>query len=103
MAAAGGVDHEEIVSLAKEHFGNLKSNQKKHPNEPANFLGGEFRREKKLEQAHMALAFDGPSYVEDEIYAAQIYSVALGGGMSSRLFQEIREKRGLCYSIFNNR
>ena len=48
----------------------------------------------------MALAFDGPSYVDDEIYAAQIYSVALGGGMSSRLFQEIREKRGLCYSIF---
>ena len=100
LAAAGGVDHEEIVSLAKENFGNLKSNQKKYPNDPTNFLGGEFRREKKLEQAHMALAFDGPSYVEDEIYAAQIYSVALGGGMSSRLFQEIREKRGLCYSIF---
>ena len=60
LAAAGGVDHEEIVSLAKEHFGNLKSNQKKYPDDPTNFLGGEFRREKKLEQAHMALAFDGP-------------------------------------------
>ena len=100
LAAAGGVKHEEIVSLAKEQFGSLKSSKIKYSTDPINFEGGEFRREKELEQAHMALAFDGPSYVDDEIYAAQIYSVALGGGMSSRLFQEIREKRGLCYSIF---
>ena len=100
LAAAGGVKHEEIVSLAKEQFGSLKSSKIKYSTNPINFEGGEFRREKELEQAHMALAFDGPSYVDDEIYAAQIYSVALGGGMSSRLFQEIREKRGLCYSIF---
>jgi len=100
LAAAGGVKHEEIVSLAKEQFGSLKSSKIKYSTDPINFKGGEFRREKELEQAHMALAFDGPSYVDDEIYAAQIYSVALGGGMSSRLFQEIREKRGLCYSIF---
>ncbi len=100
LAAAGGVNHEQIVSLAKEYFGSLKLNKTRFPSALTNFHGGEFRKEKKLEQAHMALAFDGPSYIDDAIYAAQIYSVALGGGMSSRLFQEIREKRGLCYSIF---
>jgi predicted Zn-dependent peptidase len=100
LAAAGGVNHEQIVSLAKEHFGNLKLKKTRSPVASTKFHGGEFRREKTLEQAHLALAFDGPSYIDNEIYAAQIYSVALGGGMSSRLFQEIREKRGLCYSIF---
>ena len=62
--------------------------------------GGERREIKALEQAHFALAFESPGYRDDEIYTAQIYASALGGGMSSRLFQEIRENRGLCYSIF---
>jgi predicted Zn-dependent peptidase len=67
---------------------------------PADFVGGEVRVEKKLEQAHFALAFEGPDYHDMAIYTAQIYASTLGGGMSSRLFQEVREKRGLCYSIF---
>ena len=58
------------------------------------------RHSKKLEQAHFALAFESPGYKHDDIYTAQIYASMLGGGMSSRLFQEIREKKGLCYSIF---
>ncbi len=49
---------------------------------------------------HFALAFEGPNFRDPEIYTSQIYSTALGGGMSSRLFQEIRETRGLCYTIF---
>jgi predicted Zn-dependent peptidase len=49
---------------------------------------------------HVALAFEAPGYRADTVYAAQIYATALGGGMSSRLFQKIREERGLCYSIF---
>ncbi|MEJ6478075.1 MAG: insulinase family protein, partial [Octadecabacter sp.] len=52
------------------------------------------------EQVHFALALEGPAYNDPEIYTAQIYATALGGGMSSRLFQEVREKRGLCYTIF---
>ena len=68
--------------------------------EPARFTGGEARREKALEQAHFALALESPGYRDDAIYTAQIYSSALGGGMSSRLFQEVREVRGLCYTIF---
>ena len=58
------------------------------------------RREKRLEQAHFALALESPGYRDDSIYISQIYSSALGGGMSSRLFQEVRERRGLCYTIF---
>jgi Predicted Zn-dependent peptidases len=46
------------------------------------------------------LAFEAPGYRDDAIYTSQIYSMALGGGMSSRLFQEAREKNGLCYSIY---
>ena len=66
----------------------------------ARFQGGERREIKELEQVHFALALEGPAYGDDDVYTAQIYATLLGGGMSSRLFQEIREKRGLCYSIF---
>ncbi len=100
LSAAGGIDHEEIVKLAEKSFGTLTSKLEPEAVRGARFIGGEYRKQKTLEQAHMALAFESPSYREDEIYAAQIYSVALGGGMSSRLFQEIRENRGLCYTIF---
>ncbi|MBO9477386.1 insulinase family protein [Shimia sp. R11_0] len=99
LAAAGGVDHEEIVRLAEEMFGHLE----RGPSitlVPAQFSGGEYRTEKALEQAHFAIGFESPDYCSPDIYTAQIYSTALGGGMSSRLFQEVREKRGLCYSIF---
>ena len=100
LSAAGGIDHEAIVRLAEETFGNLPKCTAPEYFGVAKFGGGETRKEKPLEQAHVALAFEGPSYRDEDIYTAQIYSVALGGGMSSRLFQEIREKRGLCYTIF---
>ena len=99
LAAAGAVDHDEIVKLAETLFGDM-------PGKPlfqmdaARFQGGEFRQVKSLEQAHFALGFESPGYRADDIYVAQIYASALGGGMSSRLFQEIRENRGLCYTIF---
>ena len=99
LSAAGAIDHDAIVQLAEALFGHLA------PRTPAAadmalFRGGEVRHEKALEQAHFALAFESPGYRDDAIYTAQIYASALGGGMSSRLFQEIRENRGLCYSIF---
>ena len=67
---------------------------------PARFRGSERREARELEQVHVALAFEAPGVREDAAYAAQIYATALGGGMSSRLFQELRERRGLCYTIF---
>ncbi|MBN9674369.1 insulinase family protein [Salipiger bermudensis] len=99
ISAAGSVDHEALVSQAEALFGDMGSRKAAGP-ETARFTGGEIRREKQLEQAHFALAFEGPGYRDPGFYTSQIYSIALGGGMSSRLFQEIREKRGLCYTIF---
>jgi predicted Zn-dependent peptidase len=99
LAAAGGVDHDAIVAQATEVFGALKPVGA--PTVQVAAFGGLERREvKDLEQVHFALAFESPNYRAPDVYAAQIYATALGGGMSSRLFQKIREERGLCYSIF---
>ncbi len=99
LSAAGDVDHSEIVRLAEQAFGDLAARPASKVL-PARFEGGDLRVKKKLEQAHLALAFEAPAVTDPGIYAAQILGSALGGGMSSRLFQEIREKRGLCYTIF---
>ena len=99
LSAAGSVDHDALVEEARSLFGDLNRTPK-FSNEPSKFIGGEVRVIKDLEQAHFALSFESASYLDDNIYTAQIYSTALGGGMASRLFQEIREKRGLCYSIY---
>jgi len=99
LSAAGAINHEEVVSQAKSLF-DKKVPIKKSKAVGSLYSGGELQVEKDLEQAHFALAFEAPGYLSDSIYASQIYSIALGGGMSSRLFQEIREKRGLCYTIF---
>lgn len=99
LAAAGGVDHDALVKLAERLFGHMEAKTGLTA-EAATFTGGEARQIKDLEQAHFALAFEGPGYRDQSMYTAQIYASALGGGMSSRLFQEVREKRGLCYTIF---
>ncbi len=99
LSAAGAVDHDALMKMAEEMFGHLQP-RKGLVAEAAKFTGGEARQEKELEQAHFALALESPGYRDDAIYTAQIYSTALGGGMSSRLFQEVRETRGLCYTIF---
>lgn len=99
LSAAGAVDHEALVAQAEALFVGLKPLGATEP-EPARFMTSERREIKALEQVHFALGFEGPSYRADEFYTAQIYAQIMGGGMSSRLFQEIREKRGLCYSIF---
>jgi len=100
LAAAGAVDHDAIVWQAEALFGHLDRVEPSSVIQPAAFAGGERREEKKLEQVHFTLAFEGPNYRDPDIYTAQIYATAMGGGMSSRLFQEIRENRGLCYTIF---
>ncbi len=99
VSAAGAVDHAALVEQAQTLFGHLAPRPGLAA-ATAQFVGGEARREKTLEQAHVALAFESPGYRDADFYTAQVYAGALGGGMSSRLFQEIREKRGLCYTIF---
>jgi predicted Zn-dependent peptidase len=99
VAAAGAVDPGPLIAAIERHFGHLAP-RPRLPVTPARFAGGERREARDLEQVHVALAFEAPGVREDAAYAAQIYATALGGGMSSRLFQELRERRGLCYTIF---
>ena len=101
LAAAGAIDHDAIVAQAEALFGHLPAVPRGADQmQPARFEGRERREDRALEQVHFALALEGPTYRDPAIYTAQIYASALGGGMSSRLFQEIRENRGLCYTIF---
>jgi predicted Zn-dependent peptidase len=99
VAAAGAVDPDAIRRDVERLFGHLAPRPRVAPL-PARFSGGERREARDLEQVHVAFAFEGPGARDDAAYAAQIYATALGGGMSSRLFQELRERRGLCYTIF---
>ncbi|WOI55675.1 pitrilysin family protein [Palleronia sp. LCG004] len=99
LSAAGAVDHDAIVRFAEKTFGHLPPRIGPVA-QPARFVGGEWRETRALEQVHFTLGFEAPSYRDADFYTAQIHASALGGGMSSRLFQELRERRGLCYSIF---
>jgi predicted Zn-dependent peptidase len=99
FVASGAVEHEAVVHLAEEKFSGLTPGELNEPR-PARYVGGEIHAEGDLEQAHIAFAFPGVSNVDPDYYTAQVYVTALGGGMSSRLFQEAREKRGLCYTIY---
>lgn len=99
LSVAGAFDRDRVLADAKALFGGLTAHDSPDP-VAAQFGGGERRREKALEQVHFALAFEAPSYLDPQIYTAQIFATAFGGGMSSRLFQEAREKRGLCYTVF---
>ncbi|MFO1247403.1 MAG: pitrilysin family protein [Alphaproteobacteria bacterium] len=99
LIASGAVTHDAILALAEEKCGGL--NRGAVPIcTPAHYTGGDFREVSDLEQAHVAYAFPGMSNADPDYFVAQIYATALGGGTSSRLFQEAREKRGLCYSIY---
>ncbi len=100
VAAAGAVDHDEIVELVQSRLANLPSGEPA-PLKPADYRGGEARLKRKLEQTHVVLAFEGRPVGALDHDAAQVFAAATGGGLSSRLFQEVREKRGLAYSIYS--
>ncbi|MDP2622085.1 MAG: pitrilysin family protein [Hyphomicrobiales bacterium] len=99
LAAAGGVDHASVVKLAEDEFGSFAP-APAEATQAADYRGGERRQIRDLEQAHLVLGFKGVPYLDKRFYAAQMLANILGGGMSSRLFQEVRERRGLCYSIY---
>jgi predicted Zn-dependent peptidase len=100
LAAAGNVSHDNLVDVARERFATLKPNGAPAP-QRAEYQGGQERLVSDHEQAHIVVGFEGRAYNADGFYAAQVLASILGGGMSSRLFQEIREKRGLCYSVYS--
>ena len=93
LAAAGHVDHERLAELADNLLGGLPA-ERPATTEPAYYAGGDRREQRDLEQLHLVLGFPGVVLGDPDYYAASVLSTALGGGMSSRLFQEIREKRG---------
>lgn len=99
LAAAGNIDHDTFVRLVENQFTALPQTAPVQP-EAARYAGGDLRVEKDLEQLHLLVGFDGVSYEHPLFYASAVLSTLLGGGMSSRLFQEIREKRGLAYSVY---
>ena len=98
ISAAGKINHDKFVEMIKKSCTNLPVGNSNN-REKANYLSGEYREEKKLEQVHLLLGFEGIDYHHDDYYSLLVFSSLLGGGMSSRLFQEIREKRGLVYGI----
>lgn len=100
VAGSGAIDHDRLVSLAQEKLGNLTAGTPAQT-APAEYCGGETRIEDDLEQLHWLLGFPAIGHHDPMIYPLQAFSTILGGGMSSRLFQEIREKRGLVYSIYS--
>ena len=100
LAAAGNLDHQAIVRLAERHFDGV-AEAKTLSEEGTRYQGGDYREERDLEQVHLVLGFDGVAYEDPDFYAMAVLSGLLGGGMSSRLFQEVRERRGLAYSVYS--
>ena len=100
VSAAGAVDHSQVVEEAARRFASFESTPALKP-VPASFgKGGTRVIHRDLEQAHLTLALEGVPQSDLSLFSLQAFTNILGGGMSSRLFQEVREKRGLCYSIY---
>ncbi len=100
VIAAGAVEHEQFVREVESRLGSFRAHSVAPLTELANYVGGDFREYRNLKDAQVLIGFEGRAYHMRDYYASQILSIILGGGMSSRLFQEVREKRGLCYSIY---
>ena len=100
VSASGAIDHDAFVSVVDKAFANLSA-KTKIKESPGHYTGGDFRERRDLEQVHIVLGFNGVSFDDDDFYNTAALSTLFGEGMSSRLFQEIREKRGLAYSVFS--
>ena len=98
MSAAGAVDHDALHRLAEQLFTGLPSEAPRQIKK-AKFVGGNADSDKRFEQCHVLFAFEGYPNGHEASFAGRIFAGIAGGGMASRLFQEVREKRGLCYDI----
>ncbi len=98
LSAAGNLEHDRIVALADQLLSGMPA-ERAASTEPARYVGGEHRMSRDLEQLHIVLGFPGLPLEDPDYYATAVLSTAFGGGMSSRLFQEVREKRGLVYAV----
>jgi predicted Zn-dependent peptidase len=98
LSAAGNLEHRRVVDLAEKLLAEMPA-ERAVTSEPAQYVGGDRRQQRELEQLHLVIGFPGLPLGDPDYYAASVLSTAFGGGISSRLFQEVREKRGLVYSI----
>lgn len=101
VSAAGAVDHDRLCRHAETLFGGDAQTSDESVDK-AVFAGGVRSSKKPFEQSHIVIGLEGVAYRAHDFFAAQVLSGLMGGGMSSRLFQEVREKRGLCYSIYSS-
>jgi predicted Zn-dependent peptidase len=99
LAASGKVDEDALLALAEARFGDL-SPGRPPVFEPARFASGVVADARRFDQVHVAFAHPGVDQRHPDLYALNLFASAAGGGMSSRLFQEVREQRGLAYSIY---
>jgi len=98
LAAAGAVDHDALVASVEGKLSGLAANPAPHVDK-ARYVGGDAMVKKPLEQTHVVIGFPGVGALDDDHDALHVFAGITGGGMSSRLFQEVREKRGLAYAI----
>jgi predicted Zn-dependent peptidase len=99
VVGAGAVDHAALLDQVEQKFASFDGPLAPVP-EPSRFVGGSYIEARELEQVHVALALHGLPQRDPDLFSMQVFTSVLGGGMSSRLFQEVREIRGLCYSIY---
>ncbi|EHK53694.1 M16 family metallopeptidase [Allomesorhizobium alhagi] len=100
VVAAGDIKHDVFVREVEKRLGTFRSKSDSVMPQYAQYVGGDFREQRDLMDAQIVLGFEGRAYHVRDFYASQVLSMILGGGMSSRLFQEVRERRGLCYSVY---
>jgi predicted Zn-dependent peptidase len=100
IAAAGNLDHDALVKLAEDRLSRLPAGEPPAP-ETGSYRGGESKEARDAKEAQILLGFAAPSLTDPSFTATHLFSAILGGGMASRLFQELREERGLCYSIYS--
>lgn len=101
LVAAGKVEHDALVRLARERFADLPEGAPQ-PTESARFGAGLRTSRPKSEQAHLAGAYAAPGVHDPDFYPARLFSDLAGSGASSRLFQAVREDRGLAYSVWSS-
>jgi predicted Zn-dependent peptidase len=99
IAAAGAIDHQTVLAEAERRFAKINGSAAPRP-VPARYRGGSRIETRDLEQVHVAMALEGLPQGAPDLYSLHVFTNIVGGGMSSRLFQEVREVRGLCYSIY---
>jgi len=100
IAASGAVDEDALLKIAEEYFGGFADKGEALSRTIPLFCGGVRHDDRDIEQTHLALAFPGVASGDDDFFATRLYADILGGGMSSRLFQKVREERGLAYSVY---